>query len=122
MTVLVYHFAGGAYCNGHCADEQFALRDRDAFMSLVPRFNVAMNYNRNDYVSVREWRVMDGEVVIFQHVVTLPAELQRPCTADAYAQRDAIDEAGYATAVAWLDENKPGWNDKSDPLAAWNLP
>lgn len=93
-----------------------AFYDRDAHMSLTPRFQMNMDLNRDDYETVRDWRVLDGGKVVFNHVVTLPDDLKAtlaktPYDRDARQRRDDLDQAGRDACNAWLDKRYPNWKD-----------
>lgn len=101
-----------------------AFYDRDAHMSVESRFRMDMDYNRDDYETVRSWRILDGGKVVFEKTFTLPDNLalalnKTPYDMELREQRDTIDQQGRDACLAWVSERYPDWKN---PAAHWDDP
>lgn len=99
-----------------------AFYDRSARMSACRRYSVAANYGDKDYETFARAAVRDGETEIWTtERVEITEENRRGVynrethACEVKPIRDQMEEK----AVAWLDENRPGWDS---PLARWDDP
>lgn len=89
-----------------------AFYDRDAYLSLTTRFSVRKKYDQGNAVVVE---VHDGDAVI--HSIPYPPPLDDLCGREARVARYAEEDAIYQSAVAWLKERYP---DYENPAAYWD--
>lgn len=87
-----------------------AFYDRRANMRLAPRFLIGINYDRDDYDTTREMRILDGRSPILSLVEETPLKDGKT----NYELQNATDKRLFDAAKAWLLERVPrvfddGW-------------
>lgn len=83
-----------------------ASSDRDAYMTLAPRFSLRKKYDHGNAIALE---VRDGDEVI--HSISLPPPLPESAGREELIARYAEESAIYECALAWLKEHYPDHED-----------
>lgn len=92
-----------------------AFYDERAFVRLQPRFRIEHNCERDDYMDITQFRVIDAGRVVFE----TEAEPRATGTGQEFAaKQDAIEKRLRDACTAWLIEH--GYPDFESLTAYWD--